>query len=91
MRVLDPAAPKRDINNPDPTLRQRGLEGTRILSGLNAAGDGWKGGLAYDPKAGRSYKASIALASPARLDVTGCILFLCRTKHWTRVSGSTGQ
>lgn len=91
VRVLDPKAPERDINNPDPTLRKHTLVGTRILSGLKRAGDIWKGGEAYDPKAGRSYKASVALASPSQLDVTGCLLFLCKTKHWTRPSQKADQ
>lgn len=91
VRVLDPAAPDRDINNPDPARRGRSLVGTRVLAGLRQAGKAWKGGQAYDPKAGRSYKASIALGSAARLDVTGCLLFVCRTRHWQRVGGDTSQ
>lgn len=88
VRVLDPAAPERDINNPDPARRGRSLVGTRVLTGLRQAGGAWKGGQAYDPKAGRSYKASIALGAPSRLDVTGCLLFVCRTRHWQRVGGT---
>lgn len=91
VRVLAPAAPVRDINNPDPELRSRPLVGVRILSGLKPAGGRWQGGRAYDPKAGRSYRASISLGSSARLDVTGCILFLCQTRHWTRVAEETGR
>ena len=85
VRVLDPAAPARDINNPDRELRRRPLVGVKILTGLEASGDRWKNGRAYDPKAGRSYNASIAPGPDGGLDVTGCILFLCRTRHWTRV------
>lgn len=90
VKVLNPDAPERDINNPDPKRRKQTLVGTRILSGLSPKGDSWEDGKVYDPKAGRSYKASISLASPSRLDVTGCLLFVCRTKHWTRVSGKAG-
>lgn len=82
--VLAPKAPDHDINNPDRARRGRPLLGLAILSGLVRGNDGWSGGQAYDPKAGRSYRASIRLARDGRLDVTGCLLFLCRTRHWTR-------
>ncbi len=85
VKVLDPAAPDKDVNNPDPALRNQSLVGVRILSGRQRKDGRWDDGEAYDPKAGRSYRARIALASPDRLDVTGCVLFVCRTKHWTRV------
>ena len=84
-KVLYPAAPDKDVNNPDPALRNQKLVGVRILSGLQRKDGRWDDGEAYDPKAGRSYRARIALASPDRLDVTGCVLFVCRIKHWTRV------
>lgn len=91
VRVLDPKAPAHDINNRDASLRGRPLVGVPIIYGMHPDGDGWKGGRAYDPKAGRSYRASLALGEKGRLDVTGCILFLCQTKHWTRVAEESGR
>lgn len=82
--VLDPRAPDRDVNNPDPAQRRRPLLGVAVLTGLVRDRDGWGGGRAYDPKAGRSYRARIDLAADGRLDVTGCLFILCRTRHWTR-------
>lgn len=84
LRVLDPAAPPNDANNPDPLQRKRPLVGVQVLKGFARSASGWDKGTAYDPKAGKSYTSRLALAGPRRLDVTGCILFLCRTKHWTR-------
>lgn len=83
-RVLDPAAPAHDIRNPDPAARTRTLVGTPVLSHFVRSGDGWDDGEAYDPKAGRSYRSRLALDGPNRLKVTGCLLFICRTKTWTR-------
>jgi uncharacterized protein (DUF2147 family) len=88
--VRDPKAPDRDINNPDPDKRHRPLVGIAILTGLTRSADGWSGGHAYDPKAGRTYRAEISLARDGRLDVTGCVLFLCRTRHWTRLTEKNG-
>lgn len=83
-RVLDPAAPPNDANNPDRALRSRPLVGVPVLSGFTRSAEGWKDGTAYDPKAGRSYRSRLALGGKGTLDVTGCVLFVCRTKQWTR-------
>ena len=83
-RVLDPAAPRNDANNPDKAKRSRPLIGVAVLSGFSRSGSGWDNGTAYDPKAGKSYKSRLALSGLHGLDVTGCLLFLCRTKHWRR-------
>lgn len=84
-KILDPKAPPNDANNPDPSLRPRPLVSVAVLSDFTRAGAGWDNGRAYDPKAGKSYKSRLALDGPNRLAVTGCILFLCRTRSWTRV------
>ncbi|HEU4962051.1 MAG TPA: DUF2147 domain-containing protein [Sphingomonas sp.] len=86
--VLDPAAPKLDTHNPDRALRQRRLVGLRILSDFMPEGDDWRHGRAYDPSSGRSYAARLSLGDDGRLAVTGCVLFLCRTQYWTRVTAA---
>lgn len=82
--VLDPKAPANDINNPDPDKRSHPLVGTMILSDFAGSGAFWKNGSAYDPKAGRSYRASLTLQGDGKLKVTGCVLFVCRSRHWIR-------
>ena len=48
--------PKRDKNNPDPTLRQRELCGLTLLWDLRPAGpDRWEGGHFYNPESGKTY------------------------------------
>jgi uncharacterized protein (DUF2147 family) len=88
--VLDRAAPRTDVNNPDRAERSRPLIGVEVLSGFSPNGDSWRGGRAYDPVSGRSYDARLAVDGKGRLAVTGCILFLCRTQHWTRVAATNG-
>jgi len=85
-RVLNqgPNVPTRDVNNPDPRLRSRPILGMAILTGFSPAGAQWTGGHAYDPQTGRSYRATLALQPNGRLEVTGCLLFICRSKDWTR-------
>jgi uncharacterized protein (DUF2147 family) len=52
---------KRDVNNPDPALRGRSLQGITILSNLkwNAAEKRWEGGRLYDGTSGRTMSARI--------------------------------
>jgi uncharacterized protein (DUF2147 family) len=82
-----PDVPTTDINNPKPRLRGRSLVGAQILSGLKRQSTGWSGGTVYDPKTGRSYKASLTLDPGGALTVTGCLFIICKSQRWTRVGG----
>jgi uncharacterized protein (DUF2147 family) len=87
-RVLDtrPNVPKFDVNNPDPGRRDQPILGLQVLSGFSGGPTQWTGGRAYDPKSGSSYRASLRLNADGSLRVTGCVLFVCRSKRWTRSS-----
>lgn len=87
-RVLDngPAVPRTDINNPDKSLRDRPLTGLVTLWGFSRAGPVWKGGRAYDPKSGKSYRSTLELNPDGSLKLTGCVLFICESRRWTRAS-----
>jgi len=86
-QVLDrtPGVPRTDVNNPDQRLRARPLVGLLTLWGFRRAGTAWEGGHAYDPKSGRSYRSTLALEANGTLKVTGCVLFICQARHWTRL------
>jgi uncharacterized protein (DUF2147 family) len=73
-----------DRNNPDPRLRGRPIVGLPILTGFVRSGSVWNGGRAYDPKSGRSYRSTLALNPDGSLKVTGCVLFICESRRWTR-------
>lgn len=87
VKVLDkgPSVPATDVNNPDPKRRGQPIVGLLTLSGFSRDGAMWKGGRAYDPKSGRSYRASLGLNPDGSLKVTGCVLFICEARRWTRV------
>ena len=80
-----PGVPVTDIRNSDPKLRSRPILGMAVLTGFTRAGNVWKGGRAYDPKSGKSYRSTLQLNPDGSLKVTGCVLVLCRSKRWTRV------
>lgn len=83
--------PKVDRNNPDPELRDRPIEGLRIMHGLKYAGRGrWTGGEIYDPETGNTYSSKIWLTKGGTLKVRGYmgISLFGRTTEWTPVLGS---
>lgn len=47
---------KKDLKNPDPSLRSRSLKNIVIASGLHYANGEWGGGSIYDPSSGRMYR-----------------------------------
>src|SRR3954467_1821726 len=86
VKVLDrrPDAPKTDIHNPDPALRNRPFIGLPVLTGFEGSGGSWKNGRAYDPESGKSYRSYPELQPAGSLKVSGGILFICESKRWTR-------
>ena len=84
--VPTPEADQRDVNNPNPVLRNRPVEGLRVLSGFTFDDGQYRHGQVYDPKTGRSYNARMRLNANGTLRVTGCVLggIICRSETWTR-------
>lgn len=74
-----------DINNKDPKLRGRRLQGLMILGGFTRGADGWSGGTIYNADDGRTYSARITFQDQDHLRVRGCVFVpLCKTQTWTR-------
>src|SRR5512139_3361495 len=82
--IRKPGHPDTDVRNPDPSLRRKPLIGLQILSGFVPDGDRWDQGSIYDPESGKSYRSILRLGPDGSLNVSGCILFICRTQRWTR-------
>ena len=73
-----------DVNNPDPKLRARPVQGMAILTGFKPDAKGLAGGRIYDPKSGRTYRSMLRLNPDCSLKVSGCIAFICQSQRWTR-------
>jgi len=79
--------PKKDKNNPDPTLRGRLITGIEVMSDFLPDGkDHWDEGKIYDPENGKTYKSKMTLTGANRLEVRGYIgiSLIGRTVVWTR-------
>ena len=78
-----PEGPLLDVNNSDPALRSRSIVGLPLLRGFKPAGPGsWDKGTIYDPEGGETYRSKMRLLSVDRLEVAGCVLFICRRQTW---------
>lgn len=87
-RLLVPppqGADQRDVNNPDPKLKQRKLLGVPVLTGLTQDADLWHGQI-YDPKTGKTYRSVVRRTGPGTLEVQGCITVFCQSQIWRRAS-----
>ncbi|MEM8636375.1 MAG: DUF2147 domain-containing protein [Pseudomonadota bacterium] len=74
-----------DAQNREPELRGRPLEGLPILWGYRQGQSDWQSGKLYNPETGQTFRSSLAVVSPDRLKVKGCLGPLCREQIWTRI------
>lgn len=76
-----------DVRNVNPSLRGRTIEGLPIVKGMAQAGaNQWKGSI-YNPEDGKTYSATITLASSSKIVLKGCVAaFLCREQVWLKTS-----
>jgi uncharacterized protein (DUF2147 family) len=86
-QVIKPYEPQaKDINNPNPALRDRAIAGLTIMNGAKKSGGNvWKGML-YNAEDGKSYSGSMTLVSDSVLEMRGCAFSIfCQTRGFTRV------
>ena len=79
--------PKLDVNNPDPSLRNKPILGSVFMKGFEYKGDHlWVNGTVYDSRYGLTYSAKMWLVNKNQLDLRGFLLFslIGKTTSWTR-------
>jgi uncharacterized protein (DUF2147 family) len=75
----------RDVRNSDAKLRSRRIKGLVVLKGFTGGPAEWKGGPVYDPETGDgASRGYLKLLANGKLELKGCVAFICRTKIWTR-------
>jgi uncharacterized protein (DUF2147 family) len=82
LRAMPNGKPPVDLNNPNPALRGRAVEGIMILSGFADSGNSWKGKI-YDPKSGKTYTSYLTRNADGTLKVQGCVGPFCQAFTWT--------
>ena len=75
-----------DVRNVNPALRKRTIEGMHIIRGMKqVSANQWKGTV-YNPEDGKTYSATVTLASSRKIVLKGCVSFFCREQVWLRTS-----
>jgi uncharacterized protein (DUF2147 family) len=65
---------KVDRKNPSPALRNRPILGLQIMKGfVPERNKRWVNGTCYNPETGKSYKSTMKLVSPGKLELRGYI------------------
>ena len=79
-------ATKKDVNNPDESLRSRPIKDLEILTDFTKKGNTYEGGKIYDPKSGKTYSCKMTPKGD-KLEVRGYVgvSLLGRTEVFTRV------
>jgi len=88
---INAAAPK-DVNNKEPGLRSRSLEGLIILTGITykQSKKRWDIERIYEPERGKFYEGYITLNERDELSMRGHVpgkKWLGKTEEWRRVEG----
>jgi uncharacterized protein (DUF2147 family) len=76
-----------DVNNRDPSLRNRRILGMRILTLREGRGGDIYQGEIYNPEDGRSYSGRLEVLSSNQLRLSGCVLMgtICQGENWVRL------
>ncbi len=68
----------------------RPIKGMEIIRGMKPDGERWSGGSILKPDEGRIYKAKMQLLEGGeKLEVSGCVAFICKAQVWLRQQGSS--
>lgn len=80
------AAPRKDIENPNVSLRKREILGIEILSNFTYKNEEYSNGFIYDPESGKTYNCKMSLNGD-KLKVRGYIgiSLLGRTEIFERI------
>ena len=77
--------PKKDVKNPDKSLRERPLMGLVNISGLKYEGGGaYVDGKAYRPVEGDEVKFKVKVVEGGNISVTGSKYGFSKTETWKR-------
>ncbi|MCX7982846.1 MAG: DUF2147 domain-containing protein [Syntrophales bacterium] len=66
--------------------KDKPIVGMVIIKNMKKEGDEYKGGTILDPAKGKTYKCVLkVIEGGAKLQVKGCIGFLCKSQFWVRM------
>lgn len=89
----DPNNPETDINNPNPSLRGRPMNGVVLIWGLKFEDGEFVDGHVYNPRDGKTYRMKMTLVDHETLKIRGYmgIEMLGQTQIWKRYHPATNK
>jgi uncharacterized protein (DUF2147 family) len=73
-KLIQSARPGKDLNNPDPAMRNTELVGAEFIKNLVFDGDDmWENGTIYDSRTGKTYNCDITRLDNGDLKVRGYV------------------
>lgn len=86
VRIMKEEDRDRRCENCEGALKNKPIEGLKVIHGFVKDGDEYTGGTLIDPKSGKEYKGKIWLDEddPNKLMVRGYLAFFYKTKTWSR-------
>jgi len=87
VELLNPSRPNPTCDQCSDDRKDQPITGMEIIRGMRASGNNaYSGGTILKPDEGKVYRSKMKLIdNGARLEVSGCVLFICRSQTWERM------
>ncbi len=84
--LIDPSKPNPTCDKCKDDRKNKSITGMEIIRGMKADGGGeYSGGTILKPDEGKVYKSKMKLIDGGKkLEVSGCIAFICKSQVWLR-------
>lgn len=86
VELINPSKPNPVCDKCKDDRKNKPITGMEIIRGMKAEGDGeYAGGTILKPDEGKVYKSKMELMDGGKkLEVSGCIAFICKSQTWIR-------
>jgi len=86
VELIDPSRPNPTCDECRDDRKGKPITGMEIIRGMKADGAAWSGGTILKPDEGKVYKSKMELVeNGAKLKVSGCVAFICKSQLWERI------
>ncbi len=87
VELINPSRPNPTCDKCSDDRKGKPITGMEIIRGMRADGaNKWSGGSILKPDEGKVYKSEMELIEGgAKLKVSGCVLFICKSQIWERM------
>jgi len=87
IELFNPSRPNPTCDQCPDDRKDQPITGMEIIRGMRANGtDAYSGGTILKPDEGKVYRSKMKLIdNGTRLEVSGCVLFICRSQTWERI------